>query len=817
MTVVTKLTLTFSPGGLSIARDQEPLCHAIPSLFGNPLELHHPSDFVPRKSRCDVILTGSAYAAMPLAAIAARVRVGSLLKRFFALAGEQTTAIPLSVSYLRTKRRFDSEEVTVSGLSPEHPFREGFLDVEEALSGAPLSTMAIPGDFDFGFYNSAPEDQQVAFLAPGTPLSLEGLSPDGAPCGGPLPDIRPQIFALSPDGARIAEVPLVCDTLWIDTDRKVVELTFRGTVSAAPAKQARKGRFANAHVMPLGLVVRLRDPAEKQRELLLADLPRALATVALFPEDVPRVVLEEPQELGELDFEEVEDEVSIEALESSEGATTDRKPLQNQHAVAPFPIASETPPRETPVLGRLGAMQLHHAGIEPPPLVIAPALVVEPPFVAPPVVTPPGAEAARPLFAAPVSPPSSEPKRSATLTMAGNPALRRPRTLPFGKAPSELTAIPPLQPPPPVADDPLRGRRPRTLELSPDARGRAALPFEMPSSEPILAPSPTQPVRPITMMSRPQPDGGSSRRPRTLDLSPGSSRGRALPFLGSPETPQNQASPLDPESARARFLALTKGPNVSKEGETLSLMDATSDVTVSAPVARNVLFPLNVAISSPGAESAPWAEKERRPSTLTGFDAVPISRVGVLSLDVDAAIQQEIWRGELPLHEILSKHGVGEIAWREHLRRRDEVLRDESEKGATARARAEKVALDRARQPLVSEVQPSLDLEGYAHIRALLEGASEGSDEAQILANRGIEREVWDRDHHLYRKRLREEPVLAERFRAAVADAKKQISQAPNPSEDKRKPISKKPSSGALGSALAGVRAPARSDRKGGG
>ena len=96
--------------------------------------------------------------------------MGRLHKRFFALAGEATTAIPLSLSYLRQRRRFDAEEVTVAALSPLHPDRAKFAGVEAAFDGAPLARMAIPRDFDFAYFNAAPDDQQVDFVGPGTTI-----------------------------------------------------------------------------------------------------------------------------------------------------------------------------------------------------------------------------------------------------------------------------------------------------------------------------------------------------------------------------------------------------------------------------------------------------------------------------------------------------------------------------------------------------------------------------------------------------------------------------------------------------------------------
>src|SRR6185369_13803533 len=43
-----------------------------------------------------------------------------------------------------------------------------------------------------------------------------------------LPAIRPQVFRLPPGGKRAEEIVLRCDTLWIDSDRGVVVLSYRG-------------------------------------------------------------------------------------------------------------------------------------------------------------------------------------------------------------------------------------------------------------------------------------------------------------------------------------------------------------------------------------------------------------------------------------------------------------------------------------------------------------------------------------------------------------------------------------------------------------
>ena len=76
LTVIAKMTLMPQGGALVLADEQEPLRMGIPSTLGVAEELHHPSDFVPFKPRCDVLLVGSAYVSTPQAVIAVYFRVG---------------------------------------------------------------------------------------------------------------------------------------------------------------------------------------------------------------------------------------------------------------------------------------------------------------------------------------------------------------------------------------------------------------------------------------------------------------------------------------------------------------------------------------------------------------------------------------------------------------------------------------------------------------------------------------------------------------------------------------------------------------------
>lgn len=439
LTVITKLTLSYRSGGLVIAEEQEPLCRALPSLVGSAEELHHPDDFVPRKARCDVLLSGSAYAATPLPAIVARISVGSFQKRFVALAGESATAIPLAAAYLRRRRAIDAEPVTVGALSGQHPERAPYAPLGD-LDASTLRRRTLPRDFDFGFFNAAPRDQQIAPVLAGTALSLEGLSPGGVPASGQLPGQWPQIYALSREG-RLIEIPLICDAIWIDTDRNVCELSLRGTLRAAAASREPP--------LPMGLAIRLRDVARRQGPMLLADLPGATQSRAIYAEEALQLTAEDDG------IEEIDPETYVTE------DTTGPKIVEEVTADIPAPRPVEARPRrpitltmtEPAALGGALPFAPRSAG-----LAAFDALKPSPPS-APPSPAP-----------APPPTPAAPPQRS----HAGTPF-----------------------------------RRPPTLDIQPGALGQAVLPFlnARPPAPPPDLPEVTPPARTIgeSMLEAPPP------------------------------------------------------------------------------------------------------------------------------------------------------------------------------------------------------------------------------------------------------------------------------------------------------------------------
>ena len=85
-----------------------------------------------------------------------------------------------------------------------------------------------PAGFNFEFFNAAPRDQQIDMLRAGAVIELDNLSRTHPRLTTQLPAIRPQVFRIDPRTGRSEEIILRCDTLWIDADRGVAVLTFRG-------------------------------------------------------------------------------------------------------------------------------------------------------------------------------------------------------------------------------------------------------------------------------------------------------------------------------------------------------------------------------------------------------------------------------------------------------------------------------------------------------------------------------------------------------------------------------------------------------------
>ncbi len=288
LTVVVKATFALVPGELCLAPEQDPLREERHWDDNGMASVHWPGDYAPSKRRADLTLVGHAYAPAgdPVTALTARLTVGDLVKavrvtgdrgwtmgadkRFepgppspflrmplryerAALSADNPIGIDVhappvvampALPNLEPVRAQDSQGSQVTPcfgpVAPTWRARRRLLD-EAATFWAygiardprttPPPVGPSPQRFDFAFFNAAPADQQIDLFRPGTPIVLEHLHPRLERLETHLPPIRPQVFRVPPPDtprARVEEIALRCDSLWIDTDRSVVVVTWRG-------------------------------------------------------------------------------------------------------------------------------------------------------------------------------------------------------------------------------------------------------------------------------------------------------------------------------------------------------------------------------------------------------------------------------------------------------------------------------------------------------------------------------------------------------------------------------------------------------------
>jgi hypothetical protein len=278
LTVVCKATFRLLPDESPLSDEQE-----YPNEDDNYWDddpdrsLYSPSDLVPFKARADVLLVGQAYAPgkQSVRSLTARLIAGDLDKSIMVfgtrvrMASGQLREGPwFSSMPLRYERaaggpgnpvgvRSDAPpdaygNVAVPNLEPPDPPRAagriepiGFGPIAPTwprrveLLGRHRGSFGpgawrerpIPEDLDPSYFNAAPRDQQVEALWGDERIVLENLHPQHPRLATRLPGLRPKVTVeRERRGAQASEVAVRCDTLWIDTDRSICTLVWRGAI-----------------------------------------------------------------------------------------------------------------------------------------------------------------------------------------------------------------------------------------------------------------------------------------------------------------------------------------------------------------------------------------------------------------------------------------------------------------------------------------------------------------------------------------------------------------------------------------------------------
>ncbi len=90
----------------------------------------------------------------------------------------------------------------------------------------------FPKDFNWGYFNTAPQDQQVDYLSGDETLYFENLRPETPSLSSKLPAIRPRLFVTGNVNKQeiFSEITLRLDTLHVDMESQKVYLLWRGLV-----------------------------------------------------------------------------------------------------------------------------------------------------------------------------------------------------------------------------------------------------------------------------------------------------------------------------------------------------------------------------------------------------------------------------------------------------------------------------------------------------------------------------------------------------------------------------------------------------------
>jgi hypothetical protein len=271
LTVICKATFTLRPGESPLHPVQQPIEAEDVYLEGEPhRSLQTPGDLVPFKPRAEVVLVGFAFAprAEPVRSLVVRLVVGTLDKAFEVVGDRAWTpdgALPEPARFTRQALRYERagggpDTANPVGVSPDLqgtgalpnlqpagfvPSRRGeivppvgFGPISSTwpgrreklgqLAALPEGLAQLPHDLDPAYFNCAPRDQQIERLCEDERLVLENLHPQHPRLITSLPRVRPRAFADRGEGLQ--EIPMVADTLWIDTSAGICTLTWRAHI-----------------------------------------------------------------------------------------------------------------------------------------------------------------------------------------------------------------------------------------------------------------------------------------------------------------------------------------------------------------------------------------------------------------------------------------------------------------------------------------------------------------------------------------------------------------------------------------------------------
>ncbi|UQA63160.1 DUF2169 family type VI secretion system accessory protein [Polyangium aurulentum] len=712
LTLVLKTTYALQPGESPLIVPDKPSPDNRYWEDGRQGSLQTPSDLVPYKRYADVLVSGHAYAprGQPVTSLVARVAVGEVNKavevhgdRFWMPDGRLSMPSPFTKMPLRWERASGGPGTWNPAGVPANPPPDArnlrptpnLLPVGAALQSpaallppacfGPLAphwperaaklrwhapswpheawnARPVPEDLDAAYFNAAPPDQIAAQLPAELWITLEHLHPDLPRLTTLLEGTIPRAV-LQRAGAE-QELRLRCDTLWIDTDRKTCTLTWR---CAVPLQHPREEGVVLVTPVRTGAkaIVSAQAPAARPAQPLVQTAPQA---------PVPPQKRTQPMLA-----------VALPNLDDK-APTHTVAPALSFKAAAPLPFQPSNPP-STPPASTPPADAPAKSAVPPrlsktlvPPLERVPRKPALP-FATPPVA--PSAPAPTPPAAA-TPPAENHDDDSGRKTVVPALVARSAAALPFKEDDGGTATVVPALVARSAAALPFKEDDGGTATVVPAlvARSAAALPFK-----PATPGDPAQPDASKPRPRRPTPvpvpvDDESTQtfaRPPPQAVPP-------LPFTPAPAAAPAEASVAEPPASSPLPFKPASAPAAASAAEPVA----------SSPLPFRPVLGSAFALGTP-APAPPVLASPEPPPPPSARPANEDAETG-LTLERYAKIKAELWGSRSALHEVLERHGIDEITWRNYERTQADALATEAREGRSDLALAVAMAFEAARQ-----------------------------------------------------------------------------------------------------------------------
>lgn len=262
LTTVVKATFSLPPTGTMGLASPLPMYEKDLTFRNLPTSsVVGPSDRAPMKQRADVTLSGRAYARFGTEVTSTQVRLSMLrgnrlmLNKTLSVRGDEGGRVAFSTMDMTYERAYGglgyepnpigtgvgegeppnivypTKPDTPAGYAPVPaiwPVRKKRLKMNrKAMSESP---MVLPADFDWGYFQAAPADQQTGYLEGDETIELDGLHPDAMRASVSLPSARAVGAAYGAKAGDRHLLGFVADALHLEPDERRCTVTWRSVL-----------------------------------------------------------------------------------------------------------------------------------------------------------------------------------------------------------------------------------------------------------------------------------------------------------------------------------------------------------------------------------------------------------------------------------------------------------------------------------------------------------------------------------------------------------------------------------------------------------